>query len=318
MSWWQPTSQQILAARPPRHAVDPFRPYAMLVEPERSASGVVDDVATVFLTNRECAFRCLMCDLWKNTTPDSVPVGAIAAQIQYALQQLPPAQHIKLYNSGNFFDPQSIAPQEWPQIAALVHGFQTVIVENHPKLCTDVVLEFQQQCRASLEIAMGLETSHEATLKRLNKQMTLSDFASACEFLMRNRIAIRSFILLRPPGTSERDGVERAIQSVEFAFEQGVECCAVIPTRSGNGILDQLQAQGLFQEPELDSLEEVLDVTLSWKRGRVFADLWDVQRFSRCSACLPARLQRLQRMNHSQVVLPRVRCEVCAAKATMR
>lgn len=315
MSSWQPTSQQILAARGPKHAVDPFRPYAMLVEPELSASGVVEDVATVFLTNRECAFQCLMCDLWKNTTEDNVPVGAIATQIRYALQHLAPAQHIKLYNSGNFFDPQSIARQEWPHIAALVRDFQTVIVENHPRLCTDAVAEFQQQCGTGLEVAMGLETSHQDTLRRLNKRMTLDDFARACEFLRQHQIRIRAFVLLRPPGTSEHDGIARAIQSVEFAFDQGVNCCAIIPTRSGNGILDQLEAQGLFQEPELSSLEDVLDVTISWKRGRVFADLWDLRRFSRCSACLSARTERLQQMNHTQMVLPRIRCDVCTEKA---
>ena len=44
-----------------------LRPYAFFVEEERSASGEVVPVATVFLTNRECPWRCLMCDLWKNT-----------------------------------------------------------------------------------------------------------------------------------------------------------------------------------------------------------------------------------------------------------
>ena len=34
--------------------------------------------------------------------------GDIPAQIAYALDQLPPARQIKLYNSGNFFDHQAI------------------------------------------------------------------------------------------------------------------------------------------------------------------------------------------------------------------
>ena len=35
--------------------------------------------AVVFLTNRECPFRCVMCDLWMNTLDETVPRGAIAA-----------------------------------------------------------------------------------------------------------------------------------------------------------------------------------------------------------------------------------------------
>ena len=77
----------------------------------RRAGGAVEDVATL-LSNRECPFRCLMCDLWKNTTTDASPDGAVAAQIEYALARLPPALHVKLYNAGNFFDAQAIPPAD--------------------------------------------------------------------------------------------------------------------------------------------------------------------------------------------------------------
>src|SRR5438128_1186173 len=98
----------ILAERPTRNIVDPWRPYAWSVEAECTASGHVEDVATVFLTNRECPFRCLMCDLWKNTTEERVPQGAIVAQLDWVLTQLPAVKHLKLYNAGNFFDAQAI------------------------------------------------------------------------------------------------------------------------------------------------------------------------------------------------------------------
>ena len=102
----------ILAARPPKQPLDPWRPYAYLVELERTASGRVEDVATVFLTNQECPFRCTMCDLWKYTLDERVPVGAIPAQIDHALEQLSSAKHLKLYNAGNFFDAQAIPPED--------------------------------------------------------------------------------------------------------------------------------------------------------------------------------------------------------------
>ena len=90
--------QQIVEARPKKADVDPFRPYAFHLEKERGTGGDLDPVATLFLTNRECPFRCTMCDLWKNTTDQTVPLGAIPAQIDYALSRLPQAKHIKLYN----------------------------------------------------------------------------------------------------------------------------------------------------------------------------------------------------------------------------
>ena len=125
---------EIVAARPPRNAVDPARPYAFLVEPERTADGAVEDFATIFLTNRECPFRCLMCDLWKNTLEQSVEPGQIPEQIRWALAQLPPARHLKLYNAASFFDPRAIPESDYPEIVRLAAPFERVIVECHPKV----------------------------------------------------------------------------------------------------------------------------------------------------------------------------------------
>jgi len=298
----------ILAVRPPKNRVDPRRPYAYLVEPECSASGVIEDVATIFLTNRECPFRCLMCDLWKNTTDERVPVGAIPEQIDFALAELPPAKHVKLYNSGNFFDRQAIPREDYEAIANRVASFETVIVENHPRLCGDDCLRFRDLLAGKLEIALGLETIHPEVLPRLNKQMTVEDFQRAVRFLTENEIATRAFILLRPPFLNEAEGVEWALRSIEFAFDVGVQCCSVIPTRDGNGAMEQLHGDGAFTPPTFRSLETVLAEGLAMCRGRVFVDLWDAERFLDCQRCGTARRDRLQRMNLTQKVLPMVSC----------
>jgi radical SAM enzyme (TIGR01210 family) len=302
------TSAQIRALRPPKNAVDASRPYAFLVEPERTREGTVEDTAVIFLTNRECPFQCLMCDLWKNTTDERVPDGAIATQIEDALARLPPARHIKLYNAGNFFDAQSIPVADWPRIATLVSPFQTVIIENHPRLVGPRVLRFRDSLTPALQMAMGLETVHPETLRRLNKGMSLADFEKAARFLTQNDIAVRAFILLRPPFLTEEEGIYWAKESIRFAFDMGVECCVVIPTRAGNGAMEELQRQGEFTPPRLESLEEVLDYGIGLRRGRVFADTWDLEKFFSCSHCGPQRVARLQTINLRQQTLPVIAC----------
>ena len=106
---------------------------------------------------------------------------------------------------------------------------------------------------------MGLETVHPTVLPRLNKRMTLDDFETATRFLTKHEIAVRAFILLRPPYLTEDEGVHWAKESVRFAFDVGVECCVVIPTRARNGAIDELQRQGAFSPPRIASLEKVLD-----------------------------------------------------------
>jgi len=300
--------REILAARPPKETVDTRRPYSYLVERERGADGAIDDVATIFLTNRECPFRCLMCDLWKHTSDETVASGDIPAQIDYALAKLPPARHVKLYNSGNFFDAKAIPPSDYPAIAARLEGFETVVVENHPRLCGSRCFDFRDLISGGLEIALGLETAHPDVLPRLNKRMTLDDFRRAAARLTSNGISVRTFILLRPPFLSEAEGVEWAVRSLEVAFDAGASCCTIIPTRSGNGIMDEMERSGLFHPPSLSSLETALTQGIEMGRGRVFADLWDLERFFDCAKCGPFRRARLQAMNERQAVLPPVPC----------
>ena len=80
----------IISKRGKKNHVDPQKPYAWIVEKERTLSGEIEDTASIFLTNSECPFHCLMCDLWKNTTDDAVPLGAIPNQLQHSLQSSAP------------------------------------------------------------------------------------------------------------------------------------------------------------------------------------------------------------------------------------
>jgi radical SAM enzyme (TIGR01210 family) len=170
----------IVSMRGNKNQVNLLRPYGWLVEKERTISGKIEDTGIIFLTNRECPFHCLMCDLWKNTTDQSVPVGAIPTQIEWALRQMPDIKHIKLYNSGSFFDERAIHEEDYKEIASLLKNFETVIVESHPRLINDKCLRFRDMLVPELNVALGLETVHPGILLNLNKQMTAGGFQQFC------------------------------------------------------------------------------------------------------------------------------------------
>jgi hypothetical protein len=298
----------ILDHRGPKNPVDPQMPYAWLVEKERVASGKIEDMGIIFLTNRECPYHCLMCDLWKNTTDEPVPAGAIPHQIARALEVMPPARHLKIYNSGSFFDRKAIPEEDYMEIASMVSGFETVIVESHPRLINEKCLRFRDMLKPELQVAIGLETVQPALLRRLNKRMTLEDFSNAVSYLTQNNILSRAFILLRPPFLSEYQGIYWAERSIDFAFNAGVECCTVIPVREGNGALDELHKRGDFVPPDIRSLEVVLEYGIGLGKGRVFADTWDIGLFSTCNKCIVERTRRLTEMNLSQQIISPVVC----------
>jgi hypothetical protein len=281
------------------------------VEEELSASREILPVATIFLTNRECPWRCVMCDLWRNTLTTEVPLGAIPAQIVFALSQLPPARVLKLYNSGSFFDSRAIPLEDHSAIADRANNFERLIVENHPALVGDDCLRFQDRLKCRLEIAMGLETVHPEILPKLNKRMTLDQFSAAATFLRSHDIELRVFVLVQPPFVQAEEAVLWAQRSIDFAFDCGATAVTLIPTRGGNGAMEALAANGQFSPPRLETLEASLSYGLGLKRGRIFADLWDAERIPPCPDCRIPRITRLRHINLSQMNLAPIRCDIC-------
>src|SRR5207249_1989335 len=110
------------------------------------------------------------------------------AQIRYALDSLPAARWIKLYNAGSFFDPRAIPEEEYLEIARLLQPFERVIVECHPALVGSRVDRFQAMLSGRLEVAMGLETANPRALELLNKGITLDHFARAADYLAAREI----------------------------------------------------------------------------------------------------------------------------------
>jgi uncharacterized Fe-S cluster-containing MiaB family protein len=386
----------ILSLRGTRNEITTDLPFAFLNEQEPAADSRLIDTVTIFLTGRECPWRCLMCDLWKNTTKERTPVGAIPAQIDHALNAMAernkprrseeaegmesrPARRgtvlrtdhfptspsrggregtpsfqagrprqIKLYNSGSFFDRAAVPVEDYESIVIRVAMFDRVIVESHPSLIGDNTWRFRDLLsnrrpggtstlvaddstglpagsrqhpgltpggkiatdESLLEVALGLETAHPDVLDKLNKRFDLDDFAKAAAALHDQSVALRVFVLVKPPFMDEDEGVEWSVRSAEFAFDCGATVVSLIPTRFGNGALERLATEGHFSPPSLISLETAFERCLALGRGRIFADLWDLEKFSRCSRCLPERRRRLAEMNLRQIVLPAVTC-VC-------
>lgn len=314
--------------REPRAALDPRRAVGAFVEPEPNGSGEVVPVLTVLLTNRECPWRCVFCDLWRHTLTRPVAPGDIPAQVGEVLRDARWAsagpRWAKLYNAGSFFDPGAIPPADDPVIAGMLGGFDRVIVESHPSLVGDRCWRFrdhlaragrERRQEPTLEVAMGLESADPGVLARLNKRMTPEDFAVAAGRLRREGVAARAFVLVQPPFERAADPAEAAVRSAAFAFGCGVDVVSLIPVRGGNGVLEDLQAEGHFQPPDLGTLERAVDGALALGAGRVLADLWDLERLRGCGVCYPRRRERLNAMNLGQRWLPAVACPACGTAA---
>ena len=123
-----------------------------------------------------------------------------------------------------------------------------------------------------------------------------------------------------------RRGVRRQLTRLIRAWEAEIRARArrrpiwedtvLYESFAGNGALEALATEGLFIEPTLADLERSTAAALEHIRGhgsslRVFADLWNLDRFASCLHCLDARRARLTKMNLEQRVHPPVACAHC-------
>ena len=318
----------VLDRRGTRPARDPWRPQGVLVEEERSADGRRVQAATVFLTGRECPWRCTMCDLWRYTTVDDTPCGAIPDQIIAARADVAGAHQpigvIKLYNAGSFFDPRAVPDSDYAAIAAALAGIPHIVVESHPALVSerrgrvDRLLEALSASlapadRVTLEVAIGLETAHPDALERLNKRFTVDGFRRAAAALIRRGVALRVFLLVSPPFIPQLEQDDWLRRSLDVSFASGAAVVSLVPTRSGNGAMDALSDLGLFRPPTLADIERSLELALTHAgiTGRVFVDIWNLERFASCPECFASRRRRLHTMNLEQQIAPRTDCGAC-------
>jgi radical SAM enzyme (TIGR01210 family) len=264
----------VVDLRGPRPSHDPWRFQDLTVEDELTEHGDVARVGTVFLTGRECPWRCVMCDLWRHTTQTDTPPGAIPAQLAAArrvwLEQDEPIARIKLYNAANFFDPRAVPEADYQAIADELGGLDQVIVESHPSLIGARVERFASTLRGpSLEVAMGLETTHPTALNALNKRMTADDFARAARWLRDRSISVRVFLLIHPPFIPPDEQDTWLRRSVEFAGSCGVSVISLVPTRGGNGAMEALARQGLFRPPTRDDVARSMQLVVASRQSAV-------------------------------------------------
>ncbi|TWU66871.1 hypothetical protein V7x_24420 [Crateriforma conspicua] len=246
------------------------------------------DVLTIMLSVSACPIRCTMCDLWRNTLVTKTPPGAVPHQIQHAIERLrvdaPESSRsgsvdrprwIKLYNSGCFFDPSSIPPDDYESIGRLVSGFDRVIVENHPRFDQGRLQKFARHIDGQLEIAVGLETVQPRWLSRMKKRMTRDTFDDYAMRLRSNDVDLRVFLIWGVPGISHQEASKWTVMSALHASRMGARHISIVPARRGNGWGEFKQAIPDANPMVLAGLQQQL-IRRIGHHTVVTVDLWDM------------------------------------------
>lgn len=241
---------------------DPTQYISAWTEPEVLDDEVVDAFVLILRT-KGCYWArksgCSMCgyvsDGHVNVSEEDLLTQWTAALEAYRGQPV-----VKVYNSGNFFDPNEIPAAARRRILAdLGERCQKVVVENLPQLVRKPLLEEALDLCPRFEVAIGLETADDHVRDRtISKDFTFARYEEAIRVAHAAGATVKTYLLFKPPFLSERASIRDAIASVR-AIDGISDTISINPTNvQRDTLVDRLYRRGEFRPPWLWSLVEVL------------------------------------------------------------
>ena len=176
---------------------------------------------------------------------------------------------VKIFASGSFLNPDEIpidARNEILNILGNEKCIEEVVVESRPEFITkDVLIECCEALGDKIfEIGIGLETSNDYTReKKINKGFSKQDFELAIETIKNTKtkcdVRAKAYIFVKPILTSEKDAIEEAVNTAQYAESVGASRISFCPaTIHKDTLMELLWRGGSYQPPWIWSIMEII------------------------------------------------------------
>lgn len=214
---------------------------------------------------------CTMCSYIAESPLEKVSsqdlVDIFKKQIEkYDIQ---PKTVVKIFVSGSFLNEEEIpikAREEILKILNQEEHVEEVVVESRPEYVTNQVI---QACCSLIpdkifEISMGLESSSDCIKEyKINKGFTNQDFQRAVDVVKDLKsdfkVTSKAYLFIKPILTSEKDAIEDAVVSAQYAEDVGVDRISFCPATIHKGtLMEVLWRRGSYQPPWIWSVLEII------------------------------------------------------------
>jgi radical SAM enzyme (TIGR01210 family) len=239
-------------------------PASVWHEEELMDGKVVDTLVAVLRTGGCSHYRdsagCTMCG-YSAETPDRPPTEEdLLAQLEQVASRREGAPWVKLYTSGSMLDPEEVPPRVLETVLETFGDAEMLTVESRAEHVTRERLQalgFPER----REVAIGLESGCDQVLEgSINKGMALEDFRMAASQVRDVGLALRAYVLLKPPFLTEREAIDDALEAVMEAVRAGATHISINPVNvQADTLVDHLHHRGEYEPPWLWSVVEVLE-----------------------------------------------------------
>ncbi|MDD3753895.1 MAG: archaeosine biosynthesis radical SAM protein RaSEA [Methanobacterium sp.] len=218
---------------------------------------------------------CSMCSyiadspLQKVSSQELVEIFKKQFQRQVQKQEVHTPTAIKIFVSGSFLNTDEIPEEAQKEIFNIINKFdyiEEVVVESRPEYVNEDVL--RDCCTLIpgkiLEVAIGLESANDdIRIRKINKGFVRKDFEKAMKVINQLKsdfdVRVKAYLLFKPILTSEKDAIDDAVKSAQYAERVGVNRVSFCPSTIHKGtLMEVLWRRGAYQPPWIWSTLEII------------------------------------------------------------
>jgi len=254
--------EKVVSRRRVGKPLDPRKYIGCWTERDLLGKEIVDALV-IILRTRGCRWAwesgCSMCGYVSDCSPN-VKEEDILFQFDTALQKFMKQKIAKIFTSGNFFDPMEVTPGARERILEESgRRFEKVIVETRPEFVKEELIEEGLRYCKEFEVAIGLETANDSVLdKSINKGFHFADFVNAAKIVKDSGAFLKTYLLIKPPFLTEKEGIEDAVESARKVDEY-TDTISFNPVNvQRHTLVELLWKRGEYRPPWLWSIAEVL------------------------------------------------------------
>ncbi len=271
------------------------------------------------------AGSCTMCNFGAGDVKSD---DELVAQVDGLLERMGPLPMVYITPLGSMFDDAEVPAAARTRIFERIARTGCVVygTESRPETITEKKMWAFREAFGSdveLQIGLGLESSNAFVRRNCtNKGLTETDYLRAIDIMHRYDVKAMVHVLLKPAFLTEREAIEDAVETSEWAWRHGADRIIFLMTNlKPNTLVTWLAERGRYRVPYLWSGVEVLSrigagpdrpVTLSG----VYAGTPIHQRARNCDVCSDSYLEQIQRfsMTLDPSVLARLRDAACPCR----
>jgi len=220
------------------------------------------DAFVIILRTKGCAWAlksgCSMCGYINDAMLENVSDEDLFFQFSEAMKKFNDQKIVKIFTSGSFLDKNEVSEVMQEKICEILEKkTRKVIVESRPEFVNKEKLKKLKKLCA-LEIAVGLESANDRVLEySINKGFALKDYLRAAE-IIKDICSLKTYILLKPPFLTEKEGIKDAINTVKIAGEYSSTISLNPVNIQKNTFVEFLWKRNEYRTPWLWSVAEVL------------------------------------------------------------